>query len=61
MKCIAKFFISMAMFAVGINTNIVQLVKNGKKPILLGFCCWCGITLVSLFIQSITGIYTSNL
>lgn len=61
MKCIAKFFISMAMFAVGINTNIVQLIQNGKKPILLGFCCWCGVTLVSLFIQSITGIYTSNL
>lgn len=60
-KWLAKFFIAMAMGAIGLNTNIVKLVKNGGKPILLGLCCWVAITAVSLVIQSITGIYGSNL
>lgn len=60
-KYVAKFFISMAMVAVGLNTNIVQLIKNSKKPIILGFCCWCGITVVSLLVQKCTGLYYLNL
>lgn len=60
-KWLAKFFIAMAMCAIGLNTNIVNLVKKGGKPILLGFCCWVAITLVSLGVQSLTGIYSTNL
>lgn len=60
-KWLAKFFIAMAMCAIGINTNIVRLVKKGGKPILMGFCCWVAITLVSLGVQSLTGIYSTNL
>lgn len=60
-KWLAKFFIAMAMCAIGLNTNIVNLVKKGGKPILLGFCCWAAITAVSLGIQSLTGIYSTNL
>lgn len=60
-KWLAKFFIAMAMCAIGLNTNLVNLVKKGGKPILLGFCCWVAITLVSLGIQSLTHIYGTNL
>lgn len=61
MKWLAKFFIAMAMCAIGLNTNIVQLIKKGGKPILLGFCCWVMITLVSIGVQLLTGIYFTNL
>lgn len=61
MKKLAKFFIAMAMGAIGLNTNIVSLVKKGGKPIILGFCCWTVITLVSLAVQYMTGIYSSNI
>lgn len=60
-KWLAKFFISMAMAAIGFNTNIVKLIKKGGKPILLGFCCWTAITAVSLLMQSVTGIYYTNI
>ena len=60
-KWLAKFFIAMAMCAIGLNTNIVNLVKKGGKPILLGFCCWSAITAVSLGVQIMTGIYSTNL
>lgn len=61
MKWLAKFFITMAMCAIGLNTNVVKLVKNGGKPIALGFTCWVMITLVSIGVQLLTGIYHTNL
>ena len=39
LKELSKFFIIMAMAAIGLNTDIVKLVKTGAKPIFLGFCC----------------------
>lgn len=57
MKEISKFFIILAMAAIGLNTNIVKLIKTGGKPIILGFCCWIGITAVSLLMQQIMGIW----
>ena len=56
-KTLSKFFIVMAMAAIGLNTNIVKLVKNGGKPIFLGFCCWVSITVVSLAMQHLLGIF----
>ncbi|MCR5415362.1 MAG: YeiH family protein [Pseudobutyrivibrio sp.] len=53
LKELSKFFIVMAMAAIGLNSNIIKLVKSGGKPILIGACCWIGITLMSLFIQSL--------
>lgn len=61
MKWLAKFFIAMAMCAIGLNTNIVQLIKKGGKPILLGLSCWVMITIVSIIVQLVTGIYYTNL
>lgn len=56
-KSLSKFFIVFAMCAIGLNTNIVDLVKKGGKPIILGLCCWIAITVVSLSLQSILGIW----
>lgn len=57
LKELSKFFIVMAMAAIGLNTNIVKLVKTGGKPILMGMACWVGITLVSLAMQHVLGIW----
>lgn len=57
LKQLSKFFIVMAMAAIGLNTNIVKLVKTGGKPILLGFTCWIAITGVSILMQHVLGIW----
>lgn len=56
-KTLSKFFIVLAMSAIGLNTNIVKLIKTGGKPIVMGFCCWVGITGVSLLMQHLLGIW----
>lgn len=60
-KWLAKFFIAMAMCAIGLGTNIVKLIKNGGKPILMGFCCWSAITATSILVQIATGIYYTDI
>ncbi|MGI5825405.1 MAG: YeiH family protein [Bacillota bacterium] len=57
LKALSKFFIIMAMAAIGLNTNIVKLIKTGGRPILLGFSCWAAITAVSLVMQHLLGIW----
>ncbi len=57
LKQLSKFFIVMAMAAIGLNTNIVKLVKTGGKPIQLGFTCWVAITGVSILMQHVLGIW----
>lgn len=57
LKELSKFFIIMAMAAIGLNTNIVKLIKTGAKPIFMGFCCWIAITLVCLCMQSMLGLW----
>ncbi len=57
LKELSKFLIIMAMAAIGLNSNIVKLVKSGGKPLLLGACCWAGITAVSLLMQHVMGIW----
>ncbi len=54
---LAKFCIIMAMTAIGLNTDIVKLVKSGAKPLLLGLCCWVCIAAMSLFMQHLLGMY----
>lgn len=56
-KDLSKFFIVMAMAAIGFNTDIVELVKKGGKPIALGFCCWIGIACMGLGMQHVLGIW----
>jgi Predicted membrane protein len=57
LKWLSKFFIVMAMTAIGLHTDIVQLVKKGGKPILLGFLCWICIIAASLLMQHLMHIW----
>lgn len=57
LKDVAKFCIMMAMAAIGLNSNVIKLVRTGGKPLLLGAICWLGITLVSLGLQHGLGIW----
>ena len=43
--------------AIGLNSNLVKLVKSGGKPLLLGACCWVSITAVSLLMQHVMGLW----
>ena len=56
-KELSKFFIIMAMAAIGFNTNVVKLVCSGGKPILMGLVCWVAIAAVSLGMQHVLGIW----
>lgn len=56
-KELSKFLIVVAMSAIGLNSNLVKLIKSGGKPIVLGACCWVGITVVSLLMQRALGIW----
>lgn len=56
-KWLAKFFIAMAMCAIGLNTNVVNLIKKGGKPIAVGFTCWVCIACVSLVMQRVLGYW----
>ena len=55
-KELSKFMIIMAMAAIGLNTDIVKLIKTGGKPLALGFSCWVSITLMSLLMQHLLGL-----
>lgn len=57
LKSCSKFFIIMAMAAIGLNSDIVKLVKKGGKPIFMGFCCWAAISLVSILMQHAIGVW----
>ena len=55
-KELSKFFIILAMAAIGLNTDLSKLVKTGGKPIFMGACCWAGITCASLLMQHLEGL-----
>lgn len=56
-KELSKFLIVMAMAAIGLNSDIVKLIKTGGKSIILGMGCWSAITAVSLIMQKIMGLW----
>ena len=47
---IGKFGITMALAAIGLNTNLKNLFSSGIKPLLLGFICWVVVALFALAI-----------
>lgn len=57
LKQLSKFFIVMDMGAIGLNTDLVKLVRTGGRPIVLGAACWAAITAVSLGLQSALEIW----
>lgn len=56
-KDLSKFFIIMAMAGIGLNTDLVKMVKSGGKAIIMGLCCWVSITAVSLVMQHLLKIW----
>lgn len=56
LKDLSKFLIVVAMAAIGLNTNIVKLVKTSKKPLLLGLACWICISATSVGMQYALGL-----
>lgn len=56
LKTLSKFFIVMAMGAIGLNTDIKRLVTSGGKAIFIGMCCWLSIIMVSLLMQNLLEI-----
>ncbi len=52
---VGKFMIVMAMSAIGLSTNLKRLLTNGRRPILLGLCCWVAVAVVSLAVQHLSG------
>lgn len=56
-KELSKFMIIMAMAAIGLNSNVIQLIRTGGKPIVIGASCWSGITVVSLAMQHLMKIW----
>lgn len=57
LKVLSKFFIVMAMGAIGLNTNPIKLVKTGGQAIGVGAACWFAITCVSLLMQHVLGLW----
>lgn len=53
-----KYCIMVAMAAIGLNTNLRELIRHGKKPLFLGGCCSVAVALVSLLIQAM--LYSSS-
>ena len=47
-----KFLIIVAMVAIGFGCDVGQLIKGGKKSILLGLCCSVSVAVVSILINT---------
>ncbi len=50
-----KFFIVVALSAIGLNSDFKKMIKTGIKPMLLGLIVWGCVTLVSLAVQFTAG------
>ncbi|WP_105133725.1 YeiH family protein [Streptococcus suis] len=57
LKTLSKFLICMAMTAIGLRTNVLALVKNGRVALFVGLVCWLGVTVLTLVWQAILGIW----
>ena len=47
-----KFLIVVAMSAIGLNTNLKALIRNGTAPILMGFSCALTASVVALLLAN---------
>ena len=44
---IGKFGITIALAAIGLNTNLKSLISSGIRPLLLGLICWFIVALIA--------------
>lgn len=57
LKKVSSFLIVTAMAAIGLNTDIVKLVRTGGKTLVIGGICWVSIICMSLLTQAALGIW----
>jgi uncharacterized integral membrane protein (TIGR00698 family) len=53
---VAVFMISVALAAIGLQTELARLLRAGARPLALGFLLWIAVALSSLGIQRLTGL-----
>ena len=53
---VAIFLISVALAAIGLQTELARLLRAGARPLALGFLLWIAVALSSLAIQRVTGL-----
>ena len=53
---VAIFLISIALAAIGLQTDLARLLRTGARPLALGFLLWIAVALSSLAIQRATGL-----
>ena len=53
---LGKFSIVLAMSAIGLNTDLASLVRNGARPLALGMVCWIAVAGTSLIVQHALGL-----
>ncbi|WP_123053431.1 putative sulfate exporter family transporter [Clostridium sp. JN-1] len=52
---LGKFMITTALCAVGLNSDFMEMIKTGVKPIFLGLIVWFTVAIVSIAVQFVTG------
>jgi uncharacterized integral membrane protein (TIGR00698 family) len=52
----AVFLISVALAAIGLQTELARLLRTGLRPLALGFILWVAVAVSSLAIQHATGL-----
>lgn len=52
----AVFLISVALAAIGLQTELARLLRTGARPLALGFVLWIAVAVSSLAIQHVTGL-----
>lgn len=52
---LGKFFIVVALSAIGLNSDLKHMINTGLKPMALGFIVWGSVTVVSLAVQFAAG------
>ena len=57
LKTLSHFFIVLAMTAIGLSLALENLLRSGKIAFLMGGLCWLAISLVSLGMQKILGLW----
>ena len=53
---LGKFAIVLAMSALGLNTDLAALLRNGLRPLALGMVCWIAVAGTSLLVQHALGL-----
>jgi uncharacterized integral membrane protein (TIGR00698 family) len=51
----STFLITMALAAIGVQTEVARLARSGARPLALGFVLWIAVAAVSLVLQRATG------